>query len=372
MRIILTGGGTGGHVTPAIAIAEEMKKIDKECKILFIGRDGGRENDAIKRSGFEYTTISVSGLRRSVSPQNCKALFLAIKAYASARRILKAFKPEIVVGTGGYVTWPVVRAAQSLGIPTVIHESNAVLGLATRLLSKRCDKVLINHESCASMLKKSVPYAVVGNPIRTDFGRISRSEARQSVGVKDTDTFIVSFGGSGGSEKMNEVVISVMENYSSKQKNLYHIHATGEAYYEKFSGRIKTVGKKCEIIPYIHDMPTMLRAADIVITRCGALTLSELSCVGVASILIPSPNVTADHQLKNGRVISKEGGAVLIEEKDLTVNSLKDAIARLSSDKALRARMSKCIEKFAIPNSRELCVREILSLRAKHAVARQA
>jgi UDP-N-acetylglucosamine--N-acetylmuramyl-(pentapeptide) pyrophosphoryl-undecaprenol N-acetylglucosamine transferase len=361
MKIILTGGGTGGHVTPAVSIGEEIRSTVPNTEILFIGRRGGKENEAVTSAGMRVETVEIRGLKRSASLANLKSAYLAVKAYCSAKKIIRAYSPDVIVGTGGYVTWPVVRAGQALGIPTVMHESNVTPGLVTRLLAKGCNKVLLNHAEAAKALPRANT-VVTGNPIRTDFGRITRDEARRRLGASPSDTVIVSFGGSGGSDRMNDVITEVMRTYTSKRGNIIHIHATGRSYYEKYSGRIAKSGTRSQILPFINNMPQLLCAADIAITRCGALTLSELSCVGVASILIPSPNVTDDHQRKNGELMANGGGAVLIEENDLTPDRLKTEIQRLERDGALRTRMSKCIEKFANRDARRLCCEHIVGV----------
>ena len=361
MKIILTGGGTGGHVTPAVAIGEEIRSAVPNTEILFIGRRGGKENETVTSAGIRVETVEIQGLKRSMSLTNFKSLYLALKAYRSAKKIIRAYSPDIIVGTGGYVTWPVVRAGQTMGIPTVIHESNVTPGLVTRLLAKGCDKVLLNHADTAKALPRANT-TVTGNPIRTDFGRITREKARSTLGASPSDTVIVSFGGSGGSDRMNDIITEVMRDYTSKRDNIIHIHATGRSYYEKYSGRITKPGTRSRIVPFINNMPELLCAADVAITRCGALTLSELSSVGVASILIPSPNVTDDHQRKNGELIAAGGGAVLINESELTSARLKDEIQRLMRDGSLRARMAKCIEKFANQDARRICCEEIVGV----------
>ncbi len=370
MRIILTGGGTGGHVTPAIAIGEELRSEYPSSEILFIGRRGGKENEAVTAAGIHLETVEIRGLERRLSTDNFKAAVMAVKAYKRSKEIIKEFRPDVIVGTGGYVSWPVVRAGQTLGIATVIHESNVYPGLVTRLLAKRCDKVLLNNSKAAEALR-CADTLTVGNPIRTDFSRISREEARRKLGARQSDTVIVSFGGSGGAEMMNDVVTEVMRKYTATKQSILHIHATGRAYYEKYSGRIATSDTKSRIMPFIHNMPEMLRAADIAITRCGALTLSELCYVGLPAILIPSPNVTDDHQRKNGEVIAKEGGAVMIEEKDLDTQRLLREIVRLERDKALRNQMSKCIEKFANFTARKDCCNAIADAIRNHSAKKK-
>ena len=354
MRIIFTGGGTAGHVNPALAIAEEIKKREKNSEILFIGREGGSENRAVIDSGIDISYLKVRGIQRKLTRKNFESLVLAIKAKAEAGKIIDKFKPDIIVGTGGYVCWPVIKAGQKRNIPTVIHESNISAGLTTRLLSKKCDAVLLNHEGTREYLSKKHNTWVVGNPLRSDFSSLKRELARKELTLGDKDILIVSFGGSIGAEKLNSAVLSLMKNYSAKVHNIKHIHATGIRYYQTVSeSQFKAGTAGCKIVPYIDNMPTLLRAADIVISRCGAMTLSELALVGACAILVPSPNVTDNHQYKNARYLSDAGAAILLTEDVLNENSLTENVRILCESKEARKKLSICIERFAIKNSRE-------------------
>ena len=352
MRIILCGGGTAGHVTPAIAIAEEIRKSYPTSAILFIGREGGNENRAVQKSDIALRTISLSGLKRSLSPQNIKVISDALKAKRKAKEIIREFNPDIILGTGGYVCWPVIMAGHEFGIKTAIHESNVTPGLTTKILAPFCNLILLGHQESIKKLNSRGKKVVVGNPILQDFKKINRESARKKLGLKDDDLFILSFGGSIGAEKMNDVIIELIENYSSKESKIKHLHATGERYYNNTKyAKYKTEFLGCKILPYIENMPTHLCAADIVICRCGALTLSEISAAGVPSILIPSPNVSSNHQYKNAKKIYDKGAALLIEEKDLDFNRLKDTVNRLKNDKNGRKNKAKRILALSTPHA---------------------
>ena len=300
MRLLLCGGGTAGHIIPALAVAEELRRREPKSEILFVGREGGLENEHIKKSGFKQKTLRVYGLKRSFSLDNLTRVREAIKARGEAKKIINEFRPDVILGTGGYVCWPVISAGKRMKIPTAIHESNVYPGLTTKLLAKKCDKIMLNREETKKYLNSGISTVTVGNPIREDFEKISRKNARQKLGVSEKEILIVSFGGSIGAEVMNDVVTETMKEYTSREKDIKHIHATGRRYYEKVKGELGEANLgKCKIISYIDDMPTALMAADIVICRCGAMTLSEIAEAGVASILIPSPNVTNNHQYKN-------------------------------------------------------------------------
>ncbi len=354
MKVIITGGGTAGHVNPALAIAEEIKRREKDAEILFIGRDGGTENNAVIDAGVNISYLKIKGIERRITFRNINSLILALKAVSEAGKIIDSFKPDIIVGTGGYVSWPVIRAGQKRRIPTVIHESNVSPGLTTKLVAKKCNSVLLNHQETKKYFTKQENISVVGNPLRSDFEKIKRVTARAELKLRKNDIFIVSFGGSIGSEKLNNTVIALMKNYSSKKDNVNHIHATGIKYYDMISEKkFKDGASGCKIVSYIKNMPTLLKAADIVISRCGAMTLSELALVGAPAILIPSPNVTDDHQYKNAKHLSDESAAIMITEDVLDEHILTENVKKLCKNEDLRKKLSICIEKFAIKDSGE-------------------
>ena len=362
MKIIFAGGGTGGHVAPAVALAEEINRRDGINEILFVGRAGGNENKMIKNAGFDLEELRIYGIERRLTGRNIKNLIAALKAMSRSKQIIKDFAPDAIVGTGGYVCWPIIKAGQKLNIPTYIHESNVFPGLATKSLSAKCRRVFLGHEKTAEYLPKTVATKTTGNPIRKDFSTISRSYARAKLGLREKNVFIVSFGGSGGSALLNDHLISLMRNFSAKNDKIVHIHATGAKYYEKYKSEIKNIRDAgCKILPYIDDMPLYLKAADIVICRCGAMTLSEIASASCASILIPSPNVTNDHQRKNGELLASANAAIMIEEKDLTEESLASALKRLYKNPQERQKLSKCIEKFAICDAQKTIINDIFS-----------
>ena len=352
MRLLLCGGGTAGHINPAIAIAEELRDRDKQSKILFIGREDGLENEAIIKAGFDLKTIRASGLKRSISVKNIKSIFLSLRALITASKIIEDFSPDIILGTGGYICWPVITAGRLKGVSTVIHESNAYPGLTTRLLAKQCDLVLLGVASTKELLPKNVKTVFVGNPLRKDFKTTSYERARATLGIKKDDTFILSFGGSLGAKKINDVVVDVMKNYSSNQRDIVHYHATGRRYFEDYTeSDLNIKNTKCKILPYIENMPIMLCGADIVICRSGAMTIAELSQVGTVAILIPSPNVTENHQYKNAKALFAKNAAVLIEEKELSSEGLTSEIMDIKNDKIGRKIKAKNIKAFSTPNS---------------------
>ncbi len=363
MNVILTGGGTAGHVHPAVAIAEIIKEHEPNSRILFIGRKDGKENRAVIGAGIELETLEVSGLSRRMTAKNIKSIFLALKARSDAEKIIKRFAPDVIIGTGGYVCYPVIKAGQGMKIKTVIHESNAVAGLAARMLSKRCDKVLLNYKSAEQRLKRKDNILVTGNPLRKDFDLISRQKARTLLGIRTGELLIVSFGGSIGAEKLNETCIRLMKEYCEKNKRIRHIHALGERFYDECNEEELKSGKNgCRLLSYIDNMPTLLSAADIAITRAGALTLSELARAEVASILVPSPNVTDDHQFKNAKELSDSGAAITVPESERLYEELLFAARSLCEDSDNRLRLRKRIRAFSKKDAGEKIYLELKKL----------
>ncbi len=365
MKIIFCGGGTVGHISPAIAIAEEILHRNKSSEILFIGRDYGEENEVIKKAGFILKTIKIHGLQRKLNINNIKYVFEALKAQKDAERIIEDFNPDIVFGTGGYVCWPVISAAKKINIPTVIHESNAFPGMATRLLANKCTRVLLGLPGSEKSFKRKDNLLVVGNPVKKEFTTANRLISRKKLGLTNKDFLISSFGGSGGSNVLNSATIDLMKNYVSKNRNIFHIHSCGKKYYAEIKSEYPelTLGKQgCTIRPYIDNMGDIMAASDVVISRCGAITLAEICSVGCCSILIPSPNVTNDHQRKNAELISESGAAIMINESDLTKSILSDTIKKLEHDAEIREKMKKEIRKFHIFDCKQKIVNELIEI----------
>lgn len=363
MKIIFTGGGTAGHINPAVSMIEKIRKHERDAEILFIGRRGGGENRILESHGINYEEIEVRGIARRLDIQNFKNVIAAFRARRRAKEIIKQFSPDAVVGTGGYVSWPVISAAKSLKIPTAIHESNIFPGLTTKLLSKQVDTVMLGNESTKQFLPKAKSVTVVGNPLREDFLRLTREGARRELGLSKNELLIVSFGGSIGAEKLNRAVIELMRSFSEKERNIRHVHAVGDRYYRQIAKQyLPKKSSGCRILPFIDKMPVYLRAADIVISRAGAMTISEIALVGAAAILIPSPNVTDNHQYKNAKILSDGGAAILIEEANLTDQALLQVICRLCKSKDERALLGNAAKRFAVSDANEACYRTIKSL----------
>lgn len=366
----MTGGGTGGHVNPAIAIANTIKRNDPNSEILFVGTARGIENKLTAAEGYPIKHVEIQGFKRSLSLKNIKAAYLALVSPMSAKKIVKEFRPDIVIGTGGYVCWPVLVAASKMGIPTAVHESNAYPGVAVRKLQPYVDRIWLNFEESAKYLTAKDKIRHVGNPLRTSFEGMKREDARKQLGIEGKyDFYILSYGGSMGAEKVNDACIELMRDLGAKSDKILHQHATGAIEWEAANEKFEAFGLKGKenlvLSEYIYDMPLRMAAADIVISRAGAMTVSELAMMKKASIMIPSPNVTNNHQYKNAKVISDIGGTVLIEEKELMGDRLLREAKALIYDVKKRAEMGEAISHFADLDANKIIYEEIKKLTKK-------
>ena len=372
MRVLITGGGTGGHVNPALAIANTIKQNDPDAVIAYVGTKRGIENKLVPKAGYPMYYVDVKGIKRSLSPSNIKAAYLALTSPIKAKKIIREFRPDIVVGTGGYVSWPVVKAASQMGIPTALHESNAIAGVAVKMLQKSVDRIYLNFEKTGESLScDRAKLMKVGNPILGGFSSMTREEARKKLGIPDKYKYVIlSYAGSMGAEKVNDAVLCLMREFTAKHPEVYHIHATGSIELELCTSQFKEMGlDKCENIElceYIYDMPVRMAAADITINRAGAMTISELAATGKCSIFIPSPNVAENHQYKNAKVLSDAGAAALFEEKDLVdgAKPLIEEVEKLLSDggEKLRAERSEKIRQFAVSDANKLIYNDLVKL----------
>ncbi len=369
MRVLVTGGGTGGHVNPALAIANTIKENIPDAEIAFVGTVRGLENELVPKAGYKLYHVDVRGIRRSLSLYNIRSLWLAAVSPIKAKKVIKDFKPDIVVGTGGYVSWPILVAASRMKIPTAVHESNAVPGLAVRKLVPYVDRIFTNFAVSAEILGKSGKVMQVGCPMLGQFGNISKSEARQKLGIPQNCKYIVSFGGSLGAARMNDCAIELMRDYVSVNPDVRYTHATGGDHYDGVLARFKEAGlekyENIELLKYIYDMPLRMAAADLIISRAGAITISELARQSKAAILIPSPNVTDDQQTKNAKALADIGGACMIREPELEDGRICSAVASLLDDGERRAAMEKAISGFAPLDSNKLIFDELMRLAKK-------
>ncbi len=365
MKIIFCGGGTSGHVNPALNIAETIKKRHPDAEIMFIGTKRGIESTLVPKHGYKIDFVEVSGFSRKLTLKNIKAAWHAVTSVSEAKKIIKKFSPDLVIGTGGYVSWPTVKAAAKLGIPTVIHEQNAFPGVTTKMLSKYANKVCISFAGSEKFFEEDYRHKLIltGNPVIVD--GMTRAEARAKLGMTESEPYILSYGGSMGADKVNELSFEIMERLSVPQ-NIRHAHAIGRVGLEKFTRIAKEKGldthKNLSISEYIYDMPVHQAAADVIICRAGAMTLSELAIRGRAAVLIPSPYVTEDHQYKNARLIADAGAAVVYRESEVDIAQLTETVSELLTNTNKRRRMEESVKKFAMPDSVERIADEALAL----------
>ena len=374
MNLIFTCGGTAGHINPAIAVANLMKQRYPDANILFIGAKGKMEEKLVPQAGYELKCLPASGLSRKLNLGGMKQNFYAVKCVLSAvgacKKIYREFKPDAVIGTGGYASFPALYAAQSMGIPTCVHEANALPGVTTKLAANKADRVLVAFEESRKYYKKPDEVCVVGMPIRREFTETTREEARRALGLADHEKLVVSAFGSLGAKVMNETVADMMALEQKDNFPFRHIHATGSFGKEWMPKRVKDNGVDWENCPqldireYIYDMPILLNAADVVIGRAGSGTCNELGATGAPCILVPSPNVTNNHQ-ENARVLESGGGAVVMLESDVTPDKLYAEIASLLADDARRASMSAALKGMVRADSAE-AICEIIEQMLKH------
>lgn len=341
MRFLLTCGGTAGHINPAIAVADRVRELMPDAEILFVGGDGNMELELVPRAGYKIEAITASSLRRGMKPadicHNFMAAFRNCNALAKSKRIVKKFLPDVAIGTGGYVCYPVIRMAAKLGVATVIHEANALPGLTTRLLEKHCGAILVSYDESRKYYHDPDKVKVVGMPIRGSFFDWDPVEAKKQLGVRTDKPLVVSFWGSLGASHMNELTAELIAENEQKSA-FYHIHATGngDEGIREMRHRLSALDvgelKYTELRPYIYDMARVMASADLVLCRAGASTLGELYATATPAILVPSKNVTNDHQEKNASVPAARGGAILVHEAESTGKSLFGNVLEAVSD----------------------------------------
>ncbi len=363
---MISGGGSAGHINPGIAIADKLKVMDGECEILFVGSKNGMENKLVPLSGYPIWSLDVKGIKRSLSLSNLKTLFKALVAEREARKMLVKFAPDAVIGTGGYVCYPVIKAASKMGIYTALHESNAVPGLAIKMLKKRVDRIFVSFDGCKKELGVGEKCIFSGNPLKGGFCTMTKENARAHLGLSGYKYVIVSFGGSLGARTVNDIALDIMESITSKRSDVLHLHACGKSENERFFAEFKKRGlDKCKNIrasEFIYDMPLCLMAADIAVCRSGSMTLSELAAAGVPSVLVPSPNVTGGHQYKNASAFSEAGAAFVVDERKTGVSESALAfISELLGKKSIREKMAKSVSSLSCPNAADIIASEIIS-----------
>ena len=371
MRVLIAAGGTAGHINPALAIAGALRRADPAAEIHFAGRQEGMEYRLVTQAGYPFHHIEVTGFQRRPSLENLRrnlvTVWNLVRSGPRCRAILKEVQPDLVIGCGGYVSGPVVRAAAKHGIKTAIHEQNAFPGVTNKLLAPEVDVVFAAVQAGADRLGAPGKTVVVGNPVRPEvFGWAARrAEARAKLHAGDR-TVILSFGGSLGARRINEVVADLCAWEQKEHMDILHLHATGQYGVQLFRDLEKQKGfargENLVVREYIDNMPELLAAADLVISRAGALTLAELEAAGRASVLIPSPNVAENHQYYNALELAKVDAAVVIEEKDLTGEKLVAEVRQLLAEEGRLARMGRNARTLSVDDSLDQIVRRLQDL----------
>ncbi|WP_033829304.1 undecaprenyldiphospho-muramoylpentapeptide beta-N-acetylglucosaminyltransferase [Bacillus andreraoultii] len=350
MRIVISGGGTGGHIYPAIAFIKNVMAKDPTTEVLYIGTENGLESNIVPRNHIPFETIEITGFKRKLSFDNVKTIIRFLKGVSRSKKILKKFNPDIVIGTGGYVCGPVVYAAHQLKIPSIIHEQNSIPGLTNKFLSKYVTKIAISFEEAKEYFPKE-KVVMTGNPRATEVLGNDGIKGKQSVGLSLTKKTVLIFGGSRGARPINEAVLSILDDFANRDYQILYI--TGEVHFEAVKKEVERAGNpnNVVIVPFLHNMPEVLAGVDLIVSRAGATSIAEFTSLGIPSILIPSPYVTNNHQEKNARSLERNEAAIVILEKDLVGGKLLHAIDEILFDQNKLQTMHLNAKKIGIQNA---------------------
>ena len=370
-RVIFTCGGTAGHVNPAIALAQLTLEKNPKAQILFVGAERGLEKDLVPKAGYDFQTVHISSFHRSFKPAEIKHNLISvgnlIRAPGEARAILRAFRPDAVVGTGGYASYPLVKAAAKRKIPTAVHESNAVPGLTTQMLETYADRIMVGFESCRKHYRRPEKVVVTGTPVRSGFFSMTKAEAKKALGVDDGRPLIVSFWGSLGAAGMNRQMADFLALEAAKQP-FHHIHGAGKQGCPMMLEALREKGVDLGACPalqlreYIYDMAPVMRAADLVLCRAGASTISELTALGTPALMVPSPYVTNNHQEKNARALEEHGGAVVLLEPECSGQALFQAACGILHDSSRLRSMEEAMTALGIRDAAERIYQTVLDI----------
>lgn len=358
MKVIIAAAGTGGHINPALAIANKIKQEEKNSEIIFVGTDRGLENDLVPRAGYELKKIDAYGFNRQISIENVKKMYKTFKSIGQAKKIIEDFKPDIMIGTGGYICLPVGIAASKYNVPIVLHESNAFPGVAIKMLAKKAETILVGFEDAKERIKNAKNVVVVGNPSKVkklNFTEKQKQEIINKIGLTDlSKPIVLVFGGSQGAQKINESFINIISKKLNRDYQI--IWATGPNQYDMIKTKLQSLNisinniPNVKILPYIYNMEEVMNCVDLVVSRSGAMTITEISIVGKPSIFIPFPYATENHQEYNAKVLEKVGAAKIILDAKLDDNILNSTINEIISDKEKMCRMSENAHAVEIKN----------------------
>lgn len=359
MRVVLTGGGTGGHIYPALAIARQVTAAEPGSELLYIGSNRGLERELAAKEQIPFEAIEISGFRRSLSWENVRTILRFLRGVGRSKQLLRRFQPDIVVGTGGYVCGPVVYAAVKLGIPTVLHEQNVIPGLTNAFLSRYVDLVAVSFPESSNNFPRAKRVLYTGNPRASQVVHADGARGLESLGIKlaADEKLVIVVGGSRGAKAINDSMIEMAPLIAAQPGGLKFLFITGQPYYESTTAKIREQldpwPEALKVVPYVHNMPEVLAAASLIVSRSGASSLAEITALGLPSILIPSPNVTNNHQEANARWLEREGAAKVILERDLDGRALYDAVRRIADDAIRFEHMSRMSKKLGKPDAAE-------------------
>ncbi len=366
MRVIIAAAGTGGHITPGIAIANTIKKEEKDSEIIFVGTDRGLENDLVPRAGYELKKIHAYGISREFTLKNIKRMYKTILGIGEAKKIVKEFKPDVVIGTGGYISGPMGLAAKKYKVPLVLHESNAFPGMTVKLLSKKANLILVGFEDALKRLPKAKKVVVTGTPtkvVEMHLTDLQKEKIRQELKLDSTKKTVLVVGGSQGAKSINESLLGLIQE--KKSRNYQIVWATGHSGYEAVKKQIEANGNTIDaledvrIVPYVYNMSEILNMVDLVIARSGAMTITEISIVGKPAIFIPFPNAAENHQEYNAKVLVNAGAARMILDKDLTAERLETEIEEIIQQDGVLQQMGNKAKTIAKDNVENRIYQEI-------------
>ncbi len=360
MRYLVAGGGTGGHIYPAVSIIRALEQLDPEAQFLYVGTETGREATIVPREQIPFATISSAGLINLSLTQKISGALKAAKGILDSLTHLRTFKPDVVIGTGGFVSGPVLLAARLAGRPVVIQEQNAFPGVTNRIASRWAKAVLVPYQEAKPAFPPGARLRFIGNPVRPEVGAAQRAAGRQAFGYTDADKVLVVMGGSGGARDFHRAVVAAVK--VMQVPGLKVLHITGERYLEQVKELYGSETAGVTIVPYLHNMPEAYAAADAGVFRAGALTLAELQVRRLPSVLIPSPNVTHTHQEWNARTLEQRGAALVVREAGITAENLAAALTTVLTDEAQRASISQALGELAQPDAARRIAEAIMGI----------
>ncbi|MDI7246887.1 MAG: undecaprenyldiphospho-muramoylpentapeptide beta-N-acetylglucosaminyltransferase [Bacillota bacterium] len=375
MKVVIAGGGTGGHVYPGVTLARTLLERDRATKVLFVGTHKGLEADVVPREGFDLATIEVAGFRRRLSMDTLLTAFRACRGFIQSVSVLRREKPDVVVGTGGYVSGPVVLAAWVLGIPTLIHEQNALPGITTRVLSRIATAVAVTYGESGRYLARRSQVVVTGNPVRRSILTATRHDGARAMGLDEGRPTLLVFGGSQGARAINEAMVAALPGLLTRRRDLQVIHQTGRRDHAWVVAELEARGvsrktlPRLVVEPYLYQMDMAMACADLVVSRAGAISIAEITARGLPAVLVPLPGAAEGHQERNARALEAAGAAVVILQKDLQGEVLREVVETLLQDKPRLERMSHSSRSLGRPGAANTLADMVVGLAARRRAA---